>query len=179
MKLYFFEDQKQIQGAIIFMIKEFTKYCRNNKPIILHSLKVGFALMDLNKSKDIVIAGLLHDLIEDSHCNIEKIEKKFGKKIANIVNSLTTDKSIGNYEIRWHKDIERIIKQGQDVMLIKVVDSKDNLPYYILISDKEKLKEVFWKHNLLVQSFSKYLANEKIFRTYEKMVREALNNENL
>lgn len=174
MNSYSPKEQIEIQDAIIFMVKEFVKYCRNTKPTTLHSLRIGFSLMELGKSKDIVIAGLLHDLVEDSKCNIKKIEKKFGKKVTSIVDVLTTSYSIKNYQERWHKDVERIIKKGKDAMLIKVIDSKDNLPYYILISNKKKLKEVFWKHNLLVQSFSKYLVDEKIFQDYAKMVKDAL-----
>jgi len=158
------------------MVEEFNKYCRNTKPVILHSLKVGFVLMELGRPKDVVIAGLLHDLIEDSKCNIKKIEQNFGRKVAGIVDVLTTDKSIKDYQERWHKDVKRIIKKGRDAILIKIIDSKDNFPYYILISDKKKLKEVLWKHNLLIQSFSKYMKGEKIFQNYRKMVEESNKN---
>jgi len=70
--------QKEIERAIIFMIQKIQERCYNEKPLILHSIKVGLRLLEQNKEKEVVIAGFLHDLIEDTDCKIKEIKEEFG-----------------------------------------------------------------------------------------------------
>ena len=58
--------QKEIEHAIIFMIQKIRERCYNEKPLILHSIRVGLKLMGQKEEKEAVVAGFLHDLIEDT-----------------------------------------------------------------------------------------------------------------
>jgi len=166
-------EQKEFEKAIIFMVNKINNYCRNEKPVILHTLRVGMGLMELNMQKEVVIAGFLHDLLEDTDCQIEDIQKKFDKDIAKLVKACTFDISISNYKERWQKSLKGLFEGGKEAMIIRVVDAMDNLPYYILISDKNRKKEVLWKHRFLVNSLDKYLHHEKIFQKYQTQVIKA------
>lgn len=53
--------QKEIEAAIVFMVQKIKEKCYNEKPLILHSIRVGMRLMELGASKEVVIAGVLHD----------------------------------------------------------------------------------------------------------------------
>ena len=142
--------------------------CRNPKPLILHSIKVGMKLLDLNQPKEVVIAGILHDLVEDTNCKISEIRKEFGCKIADLVSTLTQEK-IKNYKERWHVLLNKIKKRGKGAMIIKIVDNNDNLTYYIpLIKDKEILKETLWKQRFTIESLKPHLAKFKVFKEYCK-----------
>lgn len=154
------------------MVDRVRDFCRNEKPVILHSIRVGVRLLDNHEDQTIVIAGFLHDLIEDTNCRIEEIQKEFGKDVADLVQVLTFDWTITDYKKRWNKEVPKIIKAGRKAMIIKIADSMDNLPYYILVSDDKKKEEVLWKHNLIVNSFEKYLGQEKIFQEYKKAVQQ-------
>lgn len=170
MKIYPRDNLILFEKAIGFLVDRVRNFCRNEKPAILHSIRVGVRLIEQHEDETTVIAGFLHDLIEDTDCTIEYIEKEFGKEVADLVQVLTFDQTITDYKERWNKEIPKIIKAGRQAMIIKVADSLDNLPYYILVLDDKKREEVLWKHNLIVSSFEKYLGQEKIFEKYKKLV---------
>ena len=165
-------NQKEIEKAIIFMVKKFSENCKNKKPVIMHSIRVGFKLMDLGKSIEVIQAGILHDLIEDSDCTKEDIEDTFGKKVANLVSALTFDETIEDYKERWREAIQRIIDAGTDAMIIKIVDNMENLPYFAKIYDKKRKKELIWKYKFTIDSFEHCLKGDKSFEEYKKAVLE-------
>jgi len=163
--------QKEIERAIIFMIQKIQERCYNEKPLILHSIKVGLRLLEQNKEKEVVIAGFLHDLIEDTDCKIKEIKEEFGEKVAMLVTACTFDRNIKDYKKRWQKLITNIRQTGRDALIIKLVDQMENLPYYMLISDEEKKKEVMWKHKFFIEECRDDLKNLPIFKEYEKMIK--------
>lgn len=172
MKIYPRDSLILFEKAVSFLVDHVRKFCRNEKPVILHSVRVGVRLIERHEDETTVIAGFLHDLIEDTDCKIEEIEKEFDKEVAELVQVLTFDRTITDYKERWNKEIPKIIKAGRQAMIIKVADSMDNLPYYVLISDEKIKEEVLWKHNLIIDSFEKYLGWEKIFQEYKKLVED-------
>lgn len=170
MKLYNQQESKEIEKAIVFMIDCFSKCCMNKKPVILHSINVGLKLMSLEKPVELVQAGILHDLIEDSDCTGKDIKNEFGESVANLVSTLTFDKTITDYKERWQEAIQRIIDAGTDAMIIKVVDNMLNFPYYIKILDKKKREELIWKYKFTIKSFEQYLKGNNLFEEYKKAV---------
>lgn len=164
------EAQKEIEQAIAFMIQKIKEKCYNEKPLILHSIKVGMRLMELKESKEIVIAGFLHDLLEDTDCKVEEIKEQFGERVATLVTACTFGRNIKDYKERWHNLISNIKRVGRDALIIKLVDQMENLPYYMLISDGEKKKEVMWKHKFFIEECKGDLNDLPIFKQYEEMV---------
>jgi GTP pyrophosphokinase len=108
--------------------------------------------MEQRESKKVVIAGFLHDLIEDTDCKIEEIKSEFGKRVGTLVSACTFDRNIKDYKERWRSLILNIRQIGRDAVIIKLIDQMENLPYYMLISDEEKKKEVMWKHKFLLMN---------------------------
>jgi len=164
------QTQKEFERAIAFMIKKIQERCYNEKPLILHSIKVGLKLMEQKEKKDIVIAGFLHDLIEDTDCKIEEIKSEFGERVRTLASACTFDRNIKDYKERWSKLISNIKQVGRDALIIKLVDQMENLPYYMLISDEEKKKEVMWKHKFFIEECRNDLQKLPMFKNYEKMV---------
>lgn len=164
--------QKEIEHAIVFTIQKIQECCYNEKPLILHSIKVGLKLMELNEAKEVVIAGFLHDLIEDTDCKLEEIKNKFGKRVATLVEACTFDRSIKDYKERWRKLISNIKRVGRDALIIKLMDQMENLPYYMLISDEEKKKEVTWKHKFFIEECRNDLVKVPMFKDYEKIMKK-------
>ena len=58
-------------------------------PYIIHPLKVYHILKQVTEDEDILCAGLLHDVVEDTNMTNEAIRCSFGDKIADIVAELT------------------------------------------------------------------------------------------
>lgn len=63
-----------------------------NTPYILHPMEVASIIATMTNDEDVLIAGLLHDTIEDCNADPEEIRTKFGKRAAALVQSETEDK---------------------------------------------------------------------------------------
>lgn len=173
--IYFPEVQKEIERTIAFMIQKIQEKCYNEKPLILHSIKVGMKLMVFEEPKEVVIAGFLHDLIEDTDCKIEEIKEQFGERVATLVLACTFDRKITDYKERWRNLILNIKRVGRDALIIKLVDQMENLPYYMLISNEAKKKEVMWKHKFFISECRDDLQKMPTFGEYKKMVSSYIN----
>lgn len=162
------QKDKEIEKAIILLVDCVKKNNRNPKPLILHSVRVGMKLFDLSQPKEVIVAGILHDIIEDTNCKIGQIKKDFGLVVANLISALTQE-DIEDYKKRWHVLLNKIKKAGKEAMIIKVVDNNDNLIHYLpLVKDRQTIKESLWKHYFTIASLKPYLADIKVFKEYCK-----------
>jgi RelA/SpoT family (p)ppGpp synthetase len=62
---------------------------KSGEPFVQHPLYVAALLADLGMDVDTVAAGLLHDVVEDTQVNIERLEGEFGPQIAALVDGVT------------------------------------------------------------------------------------------
>ncbi|MCC7356022.1 MAG: bifunctional (p)ppGpp synthetase/guanosine-3',5'-bis(diphosphate) 3'-pyrophosphohydrolase [Candidatus Doudnabacteria bacterium] len=60
-------------------------------PYISHPAAVGYILQRAGFDEDVIIAGILHDVIEDTTYTYADIEKRFGKKVADLVQEVSED----------------------------------------------------------------------------------------
>ena len=119
-------------------------------------------LLYIGRPKETVIAGFLHDLIEDTDCQIEDIERQFGSQVADLTSTLSQEK-IDDYKKRWSVLLNKIKKSGEEAMIIKVVDNNDNLIHFAsLIKDKHVLTETFWKWGFTIEFLQPYIGNLEI-----------------
>ena len=58
-----------------------------NNPFILHPLEVAHILSTMTDDVEVITAGILHDIVEDTDGTLEEIEKRFGKRVADLVDS--------------------------------------------------------------------------------------------
>ncbi|MDD4897078.1 MAG: HD domain-containing protein, partial [Atribacterota bacterium] len=61
----------------------------SGQPYLSHPLEVADILADLNMDIITIVAGLLHDVVEDTHVNLEEISDVFGEEVAMLVNGVT------------------------------------------------------------------------------------------
>ncbi len=76
------------EKAKIFAIKAHKGQIRKNekdKPMIMHPISVGMLLEKFGYDDNVIAAGYLHDVVEDTKYTIEDIEKEFGNDIASLV----------------------------------------------------------------------------------------------
>ena len=112
-------------------------------PYINHPMNVAKTLENLNEREDLIKAAYLHDTIEDTETTFEEIKEKFGKRIADLVQELTSDKNkikrIGKVEYLSKK----INKMSNDALTIKLADRLDNVKD--LSKDNLKFSEKYAK----------------------------------
>lgn len=163
------KEDALIESAISFMVEKINEYNTNPKPLILHCLRVGLRLYEKGESTKIVIAGLLHDLLEDTKCTEIQIEKKFGKDLLDFVRVFNYDDPAVHYRERWTAAIDRMKAIGRDAAVIKIVDIADNLRYLqIVFPDVEKTRGLFWRHNLVKNSFADLLRDDEDYQVYAR-----------
>ena len=85
-----------------------------------HCFKTMEAIMILTDDEDVIIAGLLHDIIEDTEFTYNDIFEKFGKKVASFVWEVT---HIGNKK----EGFSFPHLKTPEAVLIKLVDRASNI----------------------------------------------------
>lgn len=163
------DEDAAIESAISFMVEKINESNTNPKPLILHSLRVGLRLYEKDESKKIVIAGLLHDLLEDTKCTEEEIAEQFGNNLLDFLQVFNFDDPVVHYKERWTGAIARMKEIGRDAAIVKIVDILDNLHFLpIVYPDVEKTRGLFWRHNLVKTEFAEVLKDDEDYQTYTR-----------
>lgn len=81
----------KIEKAIDFIIEKHKGQTRDitNEPYVNHLQKVYQILMQVTHNEDVLVAGLLHDTLEDTNTDYEEIILNFGVKVADLVKECT------------------------------------------------------------------------------------------
>lgn len=94
-----------VDKAIIFTTKAFEGKTRKVRPVpsILHSLEVGVIVSSLTSNEEVIAAGILHDVVEDTSVSFKTLKEEFGEYVANLVSSDTEDKRVNmSKEESWY-----------------------------------------------------------------------------
>ena len=83
-------DQEKILAAATYSAsKHYNQKRASGEPYLIHPLAVGEILIQLKMDADTIVAGLLHDTIEDTDTTYEELAELFGQSVADMVESET------------------------------------------------------------------------------------------
>ncbi|MTI47783.1 RelA/SpoT family protein [Sporosalibacterium faouarense] len=105
---------------------------RSGERFFVHPFSVAMILADLHMDLVTIVAGLLHDVIEDTDVTYEMVVKEFGEEVANLVEGVTKLKSI-KYRTKQETQAENlrkmVIAMSKDirVIIIKLADRLHNI----------------------------------------------------
>ena len=135
----------KVEKAIYFATKAHHGQNRKMEDVamIFHPFTVGMILHKAGCSDDIVIAGLLHDVIEDTKYTKEDIEKRFGKKIADIVDGVSESDKSQPWKVRKQETIDYIKSASIEEKLVECADKINNLESIYI--DLQREGEEVWK----------------------------------
>jgi (p)ppGpp synthase/HD superfamily hydrolase len=111
-----------------------------NKPTLFHSIRVGSDLYLKSYPREMVLAGFLHDLLEDTEVTADQIEKQFGKRVLEIVQANSKDNSIPDPHLRKKDLILRCVQTGFNALTVKLADIVDNFKYCKALNDEAGLE---------------------------------------
>jgi (p)ppGpp synthase/HD superfamily hydrolase len=111
-------------------------------PYVFHPMNVARTLLESGYDDDIVIAGLLHDTIEDTDTTIEEIESVFGAQVASLVLGASEKNKDDTWEKRKEETIEHLKSAPIDLLLVSCADKLDNIRS--IRTDLESLGEAVW-----------------------------------
>jgi (p)ppGpp synthase/HD superfamily hydrolase len=91
-------------------------------PFILHPLEVAVLLRNRGFGDEVVAAGLLHDVVEDTGATIDEIRARFGDRVADLVEACSDDASIEDYGERKAALRTQVAGAGTDAQAIYAAD---------------------------------------------------------
>ncbi len=122
---------ERMQRAIRFMLKTHEVYQKQKRkgkdiPYLAHPLTVGLILARAGASEAVIIAGILHDTIEDSteekKVTSAMLAERFGASVARLVESVTEKIKTGSWDERKQEALEHIAHFSHDSVLLKSAD---------------------------------------------------------
>ena len=156
----------KVEYAIYFATKAHMGQKRKTENIdmIFHPMTVGYMLKDNNMTQDCVIAGLLHDVIEDTKYTKEDVIKEFGINVYKIIEEVSEDKKIKDWKERKRLAIDKIKTASFEGKMVECADKIHNL---------ETLYEIYLKQGETVwDSFNSTKDEQKWY--YTKMYEAVL-----
>ena len=144
------KDSERVAKAIAMAKKAHEGQLRKTgEPYIVHPLAVKKILEEWGMDEDTIIAGILHDTVEDTALTLDEIRKEFGESVAFLVDGVTklSNARSGMRDIDTYlpetKDnfLRLMIALGDDirVLIIKLADRLHNIrTLSALPPDKQK-----------------------------------------
>ena len=133
---------------------------KSGEPFYSHPLEVAYLVSDYKLSTEVIVASILHDIVEDTEVSIGMLVDNFSWRIAQIVDRLTRDRPDGT-----KLSVEYIInnaysKNDKDVLLIKLFDRLHNITTITyLTEEKQKIQITETIKNFLIFAEELHLTN--------------------
>lgn len=123
---------------------------KSGEPYVIHPLWVGIILAELEMDKETIVAGMLHDAVEDTEMTLEEVTEQFGSEVALLVDGVTKlgqlSYSKDKLEVQAENLRKMFLAMAKDirVIIIKLADRLHNmrtLEFMTPVKQKEKARE--------------------------------------
>ncbi|MBQ7660329.1 MAG: bifunctional (p)ppGpp synthetase/guanosine-3',5'-bis(diphosphate) 3'-pyrophosphohydrolase [Alphaproteobacteria bacterium] len=162
---------KKLYQALSFAVNHHGKVYQvrksTNIPYIIHPVGVMEILLEYTDDVEIIQAGILHDILEDTEGTEQEIEQAFGVRVKNlVVGASEPNHDTLDWQSRKEHTISEVSKSADfDTLLVICADKLHN--FKTIISDYEKMGEKVW------QKF--HQGKEKQLWYYSQMAKAILN----
>ena len=146
-------DEDMVRKAYNFAKEAHKEQKRESgEPYIIHPIAVAENLAELGMDTDTIVAGLLHDVIEDTKYTYDDVAREFNAEIANLIDGVTKLTKLGEMEYKSKEEQQAdnvrkmLLAMAKDirVIIIKLADRLHNmrtLKYVPANKQKRKAKE--------------------------------------
>lgn len=158
------KDKEKILLAIDIAKKSHKGQKRDEgQDYIIHPLRIANCLIFELSITDthLLVAAILHDVVEDSDTTLNDVENDFGEKIAGYVGKLTRDKEKETKQEKFQK----LMKESKEIRLLKATDFLDNLRSFPLRTLRDErffghVKEASTMYLPIAESVNSYITLE-------------------
>ena len=140
-------DESQLRAAVRF-IADAHKYQfrKSGMPYSEHPFEVAKILAELHMDTQTVLAGLLHDVVEDTEHSLEQIRNLFGAEVAFMVDAVTKISEAQEKSDKFEQKVATyrkfLVSMAKDprVIMIKIADRLHNMrTLHYMVPEKRKL----------------------------------------
>lgn len=173
-----------IEQAIIFATKAHKGQLRkvSQSPFIIHPLAVGCKLADVGENEDVVVAGILHDTVEDTNVTLEDIRAEFGDDVAEIVDGCSEDKAL-TWNERKVNTIDYLKNAPEKVCIVTCADKIHNLLVSVdgikeegedfFVHFKKGYEDQKWYYGSIKNVLQKRIPHHPLFKIYKEVYEDA------
>jgi (p)ppGpp synthase/HD superfamily hydrolase len=122
--------------AVEFIENAYRSRLRRRGRTVEHPIAVSELLREDGQPHDLVLAGLLHDVLEDTDVDPAELRKEFGPEVTRLVEALTQDSSIDRHRARKAVLRKQVLDAGPDAATVALADKAAKLA-----SEQERPKE--------------------------------------
>ncbi|ADC89808.1 (p)ppGpp synthetase I, SpoT/RelA [Thermocrinis albus DSM 14484] len=127
------EDREYVSQVVEYIQEKHAGQKRaSGEPYVIHPLQVAIILAKLGLDRDTVVAGLLHDILEDTSTTYQELKERFGKRVADIVEGVTKLGKVQFKDVKTEKAEnyrKLLLAMAKDirVILVKLADRLHNM----------------------------------------------------
>lgn len=139
----------QYERALQFAARAHRQQVRKGTdiPYITHVVHVSVVLLRYGFDEDVVIAGLLHDVVEDCGVAPQELEGLFGANVARLVEAVSERKGIGGVERSWEERkteaLAHLRRGDSAIAALKAADALHNI--HSIVTDLALVGSAVWQ----------------------------------
>lgn len=170
---YTYAIEQAIQAATL-LHRDQVRKGRAECPYVSHLFSVAAIISGYTDNEETIIAGLLHDTIEDTPYTYEELETDFGERVRDLVYTVTEEKEIHGKELSWIERKETYIKKlkkgPEEALVVAAADKIHNL--------RSILEEYHEDHGRFLRSFGGSLEEKMyVYQSISNVLNRNLQNE--
>ena len=112
------------------------QFRKSGEPYIIHPLSVAMILAELELDKETIVAGILHDVVEDTVLTDKEITELFGADVALLVDGVTKLKQLKFTSTNGDKSTEKLEMQAENLRKMFLAMAKDIRVILIKLADR-------------------------------------------
>jgi (p)ppGpp synthase/HD superfamily hydrolase len=173
------EQNELLNKAIIYAVEKHAGQLRKGTqiPYIVHPMEVLALLNEMRADMTVIIAGVLHDTVEDTSATIDDIIREFGEDVAELVGNHTEDKSKTWFH-RKSQGLRELAEGSFDLKCLVLADKLSNVRNmyrdYMIEGDEywDRFNAPFekqaWYYNSAVKAMEELKDNENTAVRYNE-----------
>lgn len=148
--MYSFRVEQAIRAATV-LHREQNRKGALPLPYVSHLIAVALILHDYSDNEDVLVAGLLHDTLEDTDYTLDELKEDFGGQVADIVQTVSEPIMQGSEKLSWLQRKQHYAKQlkhgSEAAVLVAAADKIHNF--------RTIVEEYCSDYNRFLQDFGK------------------------